>query len=184
MICRPVLGGDQHMTALTPKSNKFTKCMPLDVGGTRSTRREPPRSRGGFANSFFYAVWSFLNVHKMAEINQFSNHRSLYLSSISVSSLSCLDFECRFLWISLFPSSDKVSRGVYCSGGVFLTKYVDVNLRANKSRKIIYSRAVVCPVIWVSDEFIRFFPFISTCLIYKAPHFDLGEAHLKTCPFI
>lgn len=89
----------------------------------------------------------------MAEINQFSNHRSLYLS-ISVSSLSGLDFECRFL--------------------------VDVNLRANKSRKIIYSRAVVCPVIWVSDEFIRFFPFISTCLIYKAPHFDLSEAHLKT----
>lgn len=89
--------------------------MPLDVGGTRSTRREPPRSRGGFANSFFYAMWSFLNVHKMAEINQFSNHRSLYLSSISVSSLSCLDFECRFLWISLFPSSVKVSRGVYCS---------------------------------------------------------------------
>lgn len=66
------------------------------------------------------------------------------------------------------------------AGGDFLTKYVDVNLRANKSRKIMYSRAVVCPVIWVSDEFIRFFPFISTCLIYKAPHFDLGEAHLKT----
>lgn len=188
------------MTALTPKGNQFTyppnACLWMwEQSGVpgENLRRHGEETPTHFSTpsevsqmSTRWQQWTGFPITARSIWG-----RTFHLCAVEISNAAFFQSLC-FLWVLKSTEVCIVLGSARWSSVILMTclqvevfwqsmlRMMNVNLRANKSHEIIYSRVVVCPCIWVSYGFINCFPFISTCFIYKALHFHLGEAHLKT----